>query len=102
QTGGASTIRTTREPLACNPRQAQQARGTHGPSRGPSANQGMHEQARTSEHHQTDTATKVSPSVTEHSEATCHVPHLKVLRANLPWGTRRHPNRNHENTRGNT
>ncbi|MQM15274.1 hypothetical protein Taro_048217 [Colocasia esculenta] len=39
------------ELLACNSRQAQQARGTHGPSRGPSANQGMHKKARTSAAH---------------------------------------------------
>ncbi|MQM16887.1 hypothetical protein Taro_049848 [Colocasia esculenta] len=42
------------EPLACNPRQAQQAQGTYRPSRGLSANQGTHEQARTLEHHQSE------------------------------------------------
>ncbi|MQL82715.1 hypothetical protein Taro_015199 [Colocasia esculenta] len=46
----------------------------------------MSRQTRPSWHHCQDTATKVSPSVTERREVTCRVPYRKVLRAKPALG----------------
>ncbi|MQL89907.1 hypothetical protein Taro_022493 [Colocasia esculenta] len=50
------------------------------------ASQSIVRQMRPSWHHCQDTTTKVSPSVTEHREATFRVPYWKVLRAKLALG----------------
>ncbi|MQL78914.1 hypothetical protein Taro_011345 [Colocasia esculenta] len=50
------------------------------------ASQSIVRQTRPSWHHCKDTATKVSPSVTERREVTCRIPYQKVLRAKPTLG----------------